>query len=176
MRRVAVWFTFIVVLGLPSGSLAHGDLQATSPEAGATVPNAPKNVTVTLTQAPTKGAEVRVQDGCRRSVPSAVSVADRDLVVALEGGRPGAWKVFYRAVSSVDGHQTRGTLTFKVSGKRDCGRGDVEPDDEIAAGGNPGIVDNPNPPDEGGTSWLWWVAGGTVAIAAVAFLIRRISQ
>lgn len=159
-----------VVLGMMTPAYGHGDLRATSPEAGATLRKAPKRVTITLTQAPTAGAEARAVDGCKKAVPAAVSVEGDDIVLSLEGGRPGNWKVSYGAVSSVDGHKTKGTLAFKVSGNKDCSGAD---DDKIDAPDNPGIVDNPNPPDEGGASWLLWVVGGSAVLALGAFLIRR---
>jgi len=145
-------------------------LQASSPKPGATLHRPPRTVSLSFTEAPAKGARARVVDGCRRALPAAVSVEGSDVVVALEGGRPGRWTVAYNAVSSVDGHRVRGKLTFRVSGAKRCG---AEPDDEIAAGPNPGIVDNPDPPDETGASWIWWVAGGTILVAAAALLIRR---
>ena len=171
MRRAFILITsMLVVLGVPAPGYGHGDLQSTSPEAGSTLRKTPKRVTITLTEAPTRGAEARAVDGCKKAVPAALSVEGSDIVLSLEGGEPGRWKVSYRAVSSVDGHQTRGTLAFKVAGTKDCAAGD---DAEIDAPDNPGIVDNPNPPDEGGSSWLLWVLGGTVVVAAGAFLIRR---
>jgi len=175
VRRVAVCLIAIsVVLAAPAASFGHGDLRSTSPEAGAKLRRAPKKVTISLTGAPTKGAEARALDGCKRRVPAAVSVSGSDIVLDLEGGEPGRWKVSYRAVSSVDGHQTRGDLAFTVAGKEDCSRTDKG--DDIDAADNPGIIENPNPPDEGGMSLLVWIGGGTVLLGLAALLIRRTSQ
>jgi len=171
VRRIAVCVICIfAVLGAPAASFAHGDLRSTTPEAGAKLRTPPKEVRITLTEAPTKGAEARAVDGCKRRVPAAVSVNGNDIVLALRGGEPGNWKVSYRAVSSVDGHQTRGKLAFSVTGKKDCSR---DKGDDIDAADNPGIVENPNPPDEGGMSWLLWVGGGTVFLGLAALFIRR---
>ena len=164
----------IVLLLLPGVASAHGDLQGTRPEDGSTVGRAPSEVTVTLTEPPTKGAEATVSDGCKKFVPAVVSVQGNDIVLSPAGGEAGKWKVSYRAVSAVDGHQTRGKFTFTVRGKRDCTTpGDeVDPEDDVDPGDDPGIIDNPNPPDEE-TSWLVWVGGGTLILVAAAFIVRR---
>ncbi|MBW3595285.1 MAG: copper resistance protein CopC [Actinobacteria bacterium] len=175
MRRLAVLLVGVVAaLFVAAPSFGHGDLRGTSPERGSTVRKPPERITITLTEAPSKGAEAEVIDGCKRKVPSTVAIDGNDIVVAPRGGRRGDWKVSYRAVSSVDGHQTRGKLTFSVAGRKDCSRRNDDPaEDEIDAADNPGIVENPNPPDEGGRSWLLWVGAGTILVVAAAFLVRR---
>ena len=175
MRRagIAVAGAFLLALAVPGVSLAHGDLRATNPEDGSKVASPPDEVTITLTEAPTRGAEARATDGCKRRVPAVVSVDGNDVVMALRGGEPGKWKVSYQAVSSVDGHRTRGEFSFTVGGKKDCSPD--EPDDsrdDVDAADDPGIIENPNPPDEG-ISWLIWVALGTVVVAGIAFGLRR---
>lgn len=164
----------VALLVLPGVASAHGDLQGTSPSDGATVGKVPTEITVTLTEAPTKGAEARATDGCKKKAPAAVSVNGNDIVLSLGGGQPGRWKVSYRAVSAVDGHQTRGSFGFTVSGKKDCSTASDpgDPEDDVDAGDDPGIIDNPNPPDEG-TSWLVWVGAGTLILVAAAFVVRR---
>jgi copper resistance protein C len=172
VRRAAaaVAGAFLLALAVPGISFAHGDLQGTNPEDGSKIGSPPKEVTISLTEAPTRGAEARASDGCKRRVPAAVSVDGNDIVMALEGGEPGKWKVSYQAVSAVDGHRTRGEIAFSVGGEKDCSRN--EPEDEVDAADDPGIVENPNPPDEG-ISWLIWVAVGTVVVAGIAFVLRR---
>lgn len=154
---------------------AHGDLQGTSPVDGSTVGEVPGTISITLTEAPTRGAEASAIDGCRSKVPAAIAVEGDDIVLTPAGGEPGRWKVKYRAVSSVDGHQTRGSISFTVRGKKDCSSEEPEESgDVIDAADNPGILDNPNPPDDG-SSWLLWVAGGTLVLLVLAFVIRRSS-
>lgn len=168
----------VCLLLFAAPALAHGDLQGTSPEDGSTVGKPPSEIRVTLTEAPTRGAEAEATDGCKRKVPAAVSVDGSDVVLSLEGGERGKWKVTYRAVSSVDGHTTRGNFGFTVSGNKDCSKPDDsddprdDPEDDVDAGDDPGIIENPNPPDEG-TSWLVWVGGGTILLIALAFVVRR---
>ena len=174
MRRALAALAGVAALfAMPGIAAAHGDLQATSPEDGSKVGRPPGQITVTLTEPPTQGAEARATDGCKRKVPGAVSVDGDDIVLSLDGGEPGRWKVAYQAVSAEDGHQTRGSFAFTVSGKKDCSRdepGDSE--DEVDAGDDPGIIENPNPPDEG-VSWLVWVGGGTVLLIGLALVLRR---
>lgn len=178
MRRIHVLLvsaTALLFLGSPAA--AHGDLRRTNPEDGSTVGDAPSSISITLTEAPSEGAEARAFDGCKRRVPAAVSVSGSDIVLATQGGEPGGWTVIYRALSSVDGHQVRGTFAFTVRGKKDCSGGEAgEPEDQVDAAKGPGIIENPNPPDEGGTSWLVWLGGGTVVLIAAAFAIRRSSR
>lgn len=174
MRRgVAVLGSAFVLLVFSGVASAHGDLERTSPENGATVHKVPAEITVTLTEAPTKGAEAKATDGCKKKAPAVVSVEGNDIVLSLQGGQPGKWKVSYGTVSAVDGHETRGAFGFTVSGKKDCSSADEDdPKDDIDAAENPGIIDNPDPPDEG-PSWLVWVGGGTLVLVAAAAALRR---
>lgn len=166
------------VIAFASPAVAHGDLHGTNPADGSTVGKPPSEIRVTLTEAPTSGAEGRVTDGCDRKVAAPVSVDGSDIVMSTRGGERGRWKVTYRAVSSVDGHTTRGNFGFTVSGKKDCSKPDEaddpqgDPEDDIDAGKGPGIIENPDPPDEG-ASWLVWVGGGTVLLMGLAFVVRR---
>ena len=178
VRRRSLLFAIAATLVtlVPAPASAHGDLQGTSPEDGSRVKEVPAEITITLTEAPTQGAEVSATDGCKKKVPAAVSVDGDDIVLVPGGGEPGKWKVKYRAVSSVDGHQTRGAISFTVAGKKDCSPDEPDdPGDDIDASEDPGILQNPNPPDEG-SSWLLWVGGGTVVLVAAAFFIRRSSR
>ena len=163
----------LFVLAAPA--LGHGDLRGTSPADGSEVGKPPSEIRVTLTQAPTRGAESRVMDGCKRKVPASVSEEGSDVVLSVQGGEPGKWEVTYQTVSSVDGHETGGNFSFTVSGKNECNREEDpkdDPEDEIDAADDPGIIENPDPPDEG-TSWLVWVGGGAIFLVGFAFVVRR---
>lgn len=174
MRRVLSAIAGVVAISaLPGIASAHGDLGGSNPRDGSDLRRSPVQITVTLTEAPTDGAEARATDGCERKVPGTVSVTGKDIVLSVDGGEPGRWKVSYQARSAVDGHLTRGTLDFTVSGQKECGpEGAGGPEDEIDAGDDPGIITNPNPPDEG-ISWLAWAGGGTVLLVALALVLRR---
>lgn len=174
MRRgVAAFASLVVLVVFPGVASAHADLRGASPEDGSTVGKVPLEITVTLTEAPAEGATVKATDGCKKKLPAVVSVEGNDMVLSVRGGQPGRWKVSYRAVSAVDGHRTRGAFGFRVSGSKDCNTAtEDDPADDIDAGGGPGIIENPDPPDEG-TSWWVWVGGGTLILVAAAFALRR---
>ena len=177
LRRVALLATtFMVALTTPAWG--HGDLRSTSPSDGQRVKKPPREVTIELTEAPTEqGLEATVRDGCNKRLPAAVSVEESTIVLSLEGGAPGHWMTKYRAVSSVDGHQTRGKFHFMVAGPHDCSEHeDEEGGDDIAANDQPGIVQNPDPPGGGSPMWIWFVLAGTVVLGGLAFVVRRASQ
>lgn len=175
LRRVALLVTTsMVVLATPAWG--HGDLRSTSPTDGQRVKNPPREVMIELTEPPTEqGLEATVRDGCSKRVPAAVSVEGSTILLTLEGGAPGHWMTKYRAVSSVDGHQTKGKFHFMVAGPHDCSEHEDESDD-IAANDQPGIVQNPDPPDSGSSMWIWFVLAGTVVLGGLAFVVRRSSQ
>lgn len=58
-----------------------------------------------------------------------------------------------------------------AEGAGDAGCSEL-PTDQVDAPNNPGIVENPDPPDEGVPAWLPWVAASSVA-GAMAFWLRR---
>jgi methionine-rich copper-binding protein CopC len=177
LHRLAL-FAAVLVTVLATPAWGHGDLQSTSPRDGQRVKEPPREVTISLTEAPTEqGLEATARDGCNEKIPAAVSVEESTVVMTLEGGAPGHWMVKYRAVSSVDGHQTRGKFHFMVAGPHDCSEGEEdEGGDDIAANDQPGIVENEDPPDGSSTTWIWIVLAGTVVLAGLAFVVRRASQ
>ena len=156
--------------------LAHGDLEGTSPEQGATEEKAPSEIRITLTEPPTKGAEARAVDGCKDVVADDPTVDGNDIVLAVGPGERGRWKVSYRAVSAVDGHQTRDTFTFTVAGKKDCSP-EEDPTEESPEPDDPADDDGTAAPpeDESSNAWLLWVGGGTVVVVALALVARRAS-
>lgn len=174
MRRLHVLLVSAAALLVVAAPAAgHADRRGTRPAEGSTAAKPPRAISVTFTEPPRNKAEMRAIDGCRRQVPSAVSVAGNDIVLSAEGGEPGKWKVTYRAVSSVDGHQTKGSFGFTVTGTKDCSRGRAdEIEDQVDAAENPGIIENPDPPDDGGTPWFVWVGGGAVVLVWAAFALR----
>lgn len=103
-----------------SPALAHGEVQSTRPARNAHVLRPPNSVTVTLTEAPTNEARLTVHDGCGNPVASSVAVRGAALVARTPEAQPGAWHVVFKAVSSVDGHLSKGSFGFHVGGRRDC--------------------------------------------------------
>lgn len=177
LRRVPL-FAAVLVAVLATPAWGHGDLQSTAPRDGQRVKKPPREVTVTLTEVPTEqSVEATARDGCNQRIPAAVSVEESRIVMALEGGAPGHWMVKYRAVSSVDGHQTKGKFHFMVTGPHDCSEDEEDGSgDDIAANDQPGIVENDDPPSEGSSTWIWIVVAGTAVLGGLAFVVRRASQ
>jgi copper transport protein len=107
------------VLGAPVAS-AHASVSSTSPEAGSTIDESPREVTITFDQGisvPNGGVRVlneqaerigveKPRVGAKPGQTNTVSVA----VPALRGG---AYVVSWRAISE-DGHPIRGAFTFRV--------------------------------------------------------------
>jgi hypothetical protein len=97
------------------------------------------------------------------------------LSASIDGGEPGKWRVEYRIISTVDGHPTSDGWSFAVQGKKDCSEpapeqtDDGTAPDDGAAGGPTGEGDDE---DDGSSFPVVPVAAGTVALVAVALLIR----
>jgi hypothetical protein len=113
------------------------------------------------------------------------------MIATVAGARPGRWRIGYRTVSSVDGHETFGRYSFTVAGRPACGghhhghhgNGDEKP----ANVENPGADDGPGDDSDGqaittsdgeGSSSpgaiVALVAGGAVVAALVVRrLLRR---
>jgi copper resistance protein C len=160
----------VLVALAPSAALAHGEIEKTVPEADARLESPPDEVTITLTEAPSQGAVLRVLDGCKENLVDQALIAERNLHSPLQGGQPGKWTVSYRAVSAEDGHLTKGRYTFRVAGQKDCSSGDDD-GTEIGPGTSP-ILPDDDPDDGGGFPVVPVAIGGAlVVIAAVAIRV-----
>jgi copper resistance protein C len=102
----------------PAG--AHGKQIKTNPKRGAVVARPPGQVTVTLTEPATDAAVITVTDGCNQTLDGHIVVSGKELLVHVPPGRPGKYRVEWKAISAVDGHSTDGSFAFTVKGKRDC--------------------------------------------------------
>jgi methionine-rich copper-binding protein CopC len=153
----------------PTAAFAHGEIEKTVPEEGARLTEPPDHVTITLTEAPTQGAVLRVTDGCKENLVDEALIADRNLHSPLPAGQPGKWTVAYRAVSAEDGHLTKGRFSFTVAGEKDCSA--AEGETEIGPGTSPILPDEPS--DDGGDFPVVPVAigGALVLIAAIAIRV-----
>ena len=172
-RKLFATATALALLGA-GPAYAHGDIQASDPAVDARVGRSPGSVAITFTEAPTAQAILKVRDGCKRNVTDGVSVTDATATVGIAGGEPGAWKVSYRVISSLDGHRTQGSYAFTVAGKKDC-----TPDEPTA----PPESDDPEPEEDGAlpdgdeepgsSAPLIPIALGAVALVALALIVRR---
>jgi methionine-rich copper-binding protein CopC len=169
--RWAVGFVCAVGLVLSPALPAwgHGELQSSDPVADSVIKKPPKSVSITLSEGPGPGTQVRVADGCNQNVVVDLTRSGETARMSLKKGQPGNWDVRYRVVSAVDGHTSLGTFSFKVKGKRDCSP--KKPDTEIA-GGEETIIDSDDPPDDGGFP-IVPAALGSLAIIGLALVLRR---
>jgi copper transport protein len=125
-RMFALVATLVVVgaLGAPVAS-AHASVSSTSPEAGATVAESPREVTITFDQGisvPNGGVRVLNEQAERIGVekPRVGAKPGRanTVSVAVPALQSGAYVVSWRAISE-DGHPIRGAFTFRVGTRGD---------------------------------------------------------
>ncbi|HYI44000.1 MAG TPA: copper resistance CopC family protein [Actinomycetota bacterium] len=170
--RLRWGFGFVCVVGLVLApalpAWGHGDLQSSDPAADSVVRKAPKSVSITLSEGPGPGTQVRVADGCNRSLVVDQDRSGETITLGLKKGEPGTWDVRYKAISAVDGHTSRGTFAFKVKGKRDCSR--PKPDTDID-GGEDTIIRSEDQTDGGFP--IVPFALGSLAIIGIALVLRR---
>jgi methionine-rich copper-binding protein CopC len=94
-------------------TVAHTELQATSPQQGAVLDAAPKEVRLTFTEA-LSGGSLGVAVSGRSAGAGAARVDGTDMVLEIAPQAPaGVWTVAYRVVSA-DGHPVTGQFTFTV--------------------------------------------------------------
>jgi methionine-rich copper-binding protein CopC len=110
------------VLALMSGqALAHDELVAAAPQAGATLGRPPATVVAQLERGVTS-ASAEVTDGCGRRLPVRVTVRGSRLTAVLTTAPPpggGAWLVRWRMIGA-DGHLVVRDVPFAVRGEAAC--------------------------------------------------------
>ena len=177
MRRAcicAVAVVWLILGALAGAAVAHGGLQASTPQDGARVKTVPSRVTMTFSEVPSKDSVMKVVDGCRRDVVASTSVGGNQLVGAIGDAQPGNWKATYRVISAEDGHLTRGKLSFTVAGKKDCNpEEEEEPSDEPSDPGDGGTA-TPTPDDDSSFPVVP-VAVGAAGLVIVGLVVRRVS-
>jgi copper resistance protein C len=107
----AMWST-----ALPAA--AHDSVESSTPADGASVPEPPEEVSITLTQNPIAlGSQIKVNDAAGTDwAEGAVEIVDNVASQKLKEGAPaGQYTVVWRVVSS-DSHPIEGSWTFSVSG------------------------------------------------------------
>ena len=116
---LAVTFAALTMQLAPGVGLAHANLDRSSPENGATLSRAPTDVRLWFTEdVEPEFSRAVVTDGSGQPVSLSSLVAPdnpRLLIVALKPGLTSGWyAVFWQAQAKVDGHLTRGEITFGV--------------------------------------------------------------
>jgi methionine-rich copper-binding protein CopC len=106
------------VLAAPAAALAHAQLDHANPAAGSTVKPAPKDVTLSFTEAvEPKFSSIEVRDAKGAAMQNGavrrVSGNTAQLRVEVKPLPPGTYTVHWR-VLSVDTHRTKGSFTFTV--------------------------------------------------------------
>lgn len=122
MRRKGVLFVLFGLLALSviAGSAsAHANYVSSNPAAGAILPQAPTNVTVTLSEQIQPGSgSIRVTNASGAEVDlgnTQISPTDAfTMSVGLQHVGPGIYTATWNAVSAVDGHFTTGSFAFAV--------------------------------------------------------------
>lgn len=166
MSRLAIIAALVFgALGLSIGAAsAHADLVSSQPGDGQTVSTAPRQITLTFTEA-VQSVQVSVRGDDGQSVAEGQATVEGSLVhqpVRIVAG--GAYLVSYRVVSD-DGHPVTGDLTFTYAGAGDAASPVSSGDDQAKT----------TQDDAGAGSGLWWVLGVSVAVVAglAVFTFRR---
>jgi copper transport protein len=120
-----VGFVLLGGAAFPSVAFAHASVESTSPEAGSTVSQSPREITITFDQGISvpRGA-VRILNeqaeriGTEKPRVEATSGRSNTVSVGVPKLANGAYVVSWRAVSE-DGHPIRGAFTFRVGASGD---------------------------------------------------------
>lgn len=174
VASLAAILALFVALVAAAPAAAHGDIASSSPEAGARVKRAPRQVRLVLAEPPAAGSDLRVIDACGERVSGQPTRDGDNIAVSIDGGRPGRWQVRLRSISSVDGHTISEGFAFRVAGKRDCSAESTENEpsddetDQIDTSSRPPIEN-----DEQGSSFpVVPFALGTIVVVGVAIALR----
>ncbi len=117
---VALAHTALLALSLsPRNAFAHAELAQSEPAVDAIVATSPTRVTLWFTEEPElRYSEIRVVDRANRRMDRGDLRSEPSDRLALSVGVPdltaGSYGVIWRALSTVDGHTTRGAFTFTV--------------------------------------------------------------
>ena len=114
---IALLALMIAVLA-PDGAQAHSGLARSSPAAGSTVKEAPKEVVLSFTEKlEPKFSSIEVHDATGNAMQdgkaSGVPAQPTQMRVSLKPLPPGTYKVIWR-ILSVDTHRASGSFTFRV--------------------------------------------------------------
>ena len=114
LRLLAICAAMLVISG---AAFAHAMLKQSSPDAGSTVAEPPREVALTLSDNVEPAfSRIEVTDtGGARVDEGKLAVSGNTMRVGLKPLSPGSYRVHWRAVS-VDTHKTEGSFTFNVSG------------------------------------------------------------
>lgn len=120
IRRVITYISALAVLCTAPPAYGHAALTSSEPKNKARLDAAPTEVTINYAEPPTTNSEFAVLDGCERDVTDSIDILNDTISATLREGQPGTWVVEWAVVSSLDGHLTRDSISFRVPGEPDC--------------------------------------------------------
>jgi methionine-rich copper-binding protein CopC len=184
MKRIlsntaALSLSLAALLGGSSSAWAHSDELKTSPEAGSTVEAGRIPIILTFGEELLVGDEsisheVVVTNEAGDIMPAlCASAAGFDLSTAAALDQPGNYSVTWRTVSA-DGHPVSGSFDFKLVNTTDY---DAATDAVDACASSsmsePMVIAAPTDSADNAASLGWLVAGGILALGAVAVISGR---
>lgn len=101
-------------------AFGHAAYRRSDPARGATVTVAPQKVSAEFTEPLTADSFLQVVDPCGRRVDGNSDAEGERVTVAISGDVAGTYRVRFRLISTVDGHPTRGGLTFTAKQGAEC--------------------------------------------------------
>ncbi len=100
---------------LAGPSFGHAKLLSSSPANGAQVIAVPRTLTLSFSEEAKLASLILVRAGKETSLPlDETTAAARSMVVGLPVLAPGSYEVRWTAMSTDDGHITKGAITFTV--------------------------------------------------------------
>ena len=154
----------ILAVPLQTTAYAHAERIKSSPEEGAKLDEVPTQMAIGFSEPPTGDSNLEVTDGCGNDVIDELKVANQQVSASLTDGQPGKWNVRSSVVSGLDGHPTKDSWSFTVSGQKDCSAGGGEGGGGRAGGDEDDAEESSFP--------VVPVALGALAVLAVAVLLR----
>lgn len=117
MKPLSIALTLAASLALANVSIGHAKLVTSSPAGGAQVRESPKVLTLTFDEEVRLAKLTLTRDGTAISVNLDTSAPGaKTVIVPVTPLAPGAYALQWTALSTDDGHVTRGTFTFTVAG------------------------------------------------------------
>jgi methionine-rich copper-binding protein CopC len=114
---MSIALTLAAVLALANVSHGHARLVSSSPAGGAQVGEAPKVLTLTFDEEVKLAKLTLTRDGAPISINLDTSAPGaKTVTVPVTPLAPGAYALHWTALSTDDGHVTKGTFTFTVIG------------------------------------------------------------
>ncbi|MFG2059088.1 copper resistance CopC family protein [Micromonospora sp. NPDC048930] len=184
--------TWSVVLGAALGlsvllpaapAAAHNSLTGSDPKDGARVATAPKRIELRFLATPARDTtKITVTGPDNAPASSGVpTFSGKQVAVPFTPGPAGRYTVAYQ-VTSTDGHEVHGTLSFTLTTGAPAATPTAgpasptsAPPTPVAPTGSPAspVAAASSADDSGGTGWLWALGAVVVLVALAAGLLLR---